>query len=149
MQGVVLRSGWGGVRKEVNAVKKSVVKIQLPLPSQRLNAHAKGNSHWAKSKATKELRSLAQAVTILELKGVTGLPWQKASLMYAFFWPDNRQRDETNYMQMLKAAVDGAVDAGLIVGDHWQVLSNRGAVSEIDRDNPRVELLFSRVDDEL
>ena len=121
------------------------VKIVLPIPGSALNAHAKGNSHWSKSKATKEQRALAYLKTKQIVSNASGAPWERASIVYAFFWPDKRRRDETNYMQMLKGAVDGIVDAGLICADDWQHLNNRGAISEVDRENPRVELLISEV----
>ena len=121
------------------------VTITLDLPDSRLHAHAKGG--WrAKRPAVKSARGLAHMIAIRD-RGAFRRP-DRATIHYAFFVPDNRQRDEANLIQMCKPYVDGLCDAGLIVGDHWQVLSTGGVSVEIDRDRPRVELTITERDDD-
>ena len=119
------------------------IKITLPLPSAKLHAHATG--HWrAKAGPTKELRELACVVTRQEISGKK-LNWQRATLEYQFFFKTNRRRDAANCVQSMKPAVDGVVDAGLLIDDCWQVLEIAGVRCSVDKANPRTELIFRRV----
>jgi hypothetical protein len=36
-------------------------------------------------------------------------------------------------------------DAGIIIGDHWQVLHTAGIECAVDRVNPRIEIVLDRV----
>jgi crossover junction endodeoxyribonuclease RusA len=115
------------------------ITITLPLPRKELNEHNKG--HWrAKTKAVRELRELAHVEAI-----AAGAPrMYHGRIYYRFYWPDNRRRDEANAIQMLKPAVDGIVDAGVVHDDSWQYLGVGGVTSEIDRENPRVEITIEQ-----
>ena len=84
----------------------------------RLHAHAKGNSHWAKSAPTKALRQLAYLLASNQPK-IKG----HAVLDVLFCVPDRRRRDVLNMAQSIKPAIDGVVECGGIEGDHWEVLS--------------------------
>jgi len=117
--------------------------IQLPFPSSKLHAHAKG--HWrGKAEATKEARTLAKltCVNALNRKDARKIEGP-VSVLYEFYVPDLRQRDEANLIQACKPYIDGIVDAGLCEGDNWQRMNIIGVSTMIDRDNPRVELHFS------
>lgn len=141
------------------AYQTETVQIELPLPEPALHAHAKG--HWrGKAAAVKAARELAFAAalgaTVDALDPVTqrwvnqrrlqrDLRWTTATLHYRFCFPDNRERDAVNYMHMCKAYIDGIVaDAGLVVKDSWQHLEIGRIDCGIDRDNPRVVLMFKR-----
>lgn len=128
----------------MDAGKRSVTVI-VPFPSSKLSAHNKG--HW-RSKATpvRQYRFQAKMATLEATGGIDQPtePIENAAVVYRFFVPDNRRRDEANMVQMVKPAIDGVVDAGLIVDDCWQHLTIAGVEVAIDRDRPRVELIFSR-----
>jgi len=118
------------------------VVITLPPPSAALHAHAKGR--WqSKSGPTRKLRQLA---CTLAKEHVTGPPWQEAAITYQFWFADFRRRDSANAIQAMKAAVDGVVDAGLIQDDDWQRLRIDGVHCGVDKENPRTELVFERVE---
>ncbi len=123
-----------------------LVRVELPMPDKRLSAHNSGD--WKRKRLPiRQQRESGYLLARQEIKKLTKaernrLPMKSSELVFYFFWPDERKRDETNYMQMLKSAVDGCVDAGLLVDDCWRNMNNRGAVSELDRENPRVELVF-------
>ena len=113
--------------------------ITLPWIDPRLHAHTSGN-RWSKSRATKELRQY----TALLAKQQRPKTISVAVVDYRFFPPDARKRDVVNMMQSTKAAIDGCVDAGIIAGDSWTELSIGRIEVSIDRENPRVELVFAK-----
>jgi len=71
-------------------------------------------------------------------------PWPKAELQATFYHKQNRRRDGVNYNQMLKAAQDGVVDAGLVIDDDAEHLSTLPPKFEIDKKFPRVEITVTR-----
>jgi len=139
------RDGEKRVTGTTRGAKTTTCAIVFAIPDKRMSAHP-NRKHWQKTIATKEQRELGYALAKQAMAEVRDTPWEPASVLFAFYWPDKRRRDEINYMQMMKGAVDGIVDAGLIAGDDWQRLQCRGAISQVDRENPRVELLFSKLE---
>jgi hypothetical protein len=113
------------------------MRIELPFPSSKLHAHAKG--HWrSKAEATKTAREIAKLASIKAAK-LSG----PVQILYEFYVPDLRQRDEANLIQACKPYIDGIVDAGVCEGDDWQRMSITGVSTVLDRDNPRVVLHFT------
>ena len=123
-----------------------MVKIVLPWIDKRLNAHNKG--HWrAKAEPTREARAKALSLaTRLIIDGAEPIK-SVASISYIFYVPNMVRRDSANMKQSCKPYVDGIVDSGLISGDHWQVLQDKGVAVIVDKLNPRVEITIERVDD--
>lgn len=119
------------------------IGITLPLPGARLHAHAKG--HWrAKASATSAARSLALSVArVKSLSPSCRRPGGRKQIDYLFFVPDRRRRDEANLVQSCKPYIDGLVDAGVLERDDWEYLHTRSIVVEVDRVDPRVELIIS------
>lgn len=118
-----------------------MIAIVLPPVDPRLHAHAKG--HWRdKAKATKQLRDLAFLLAKSKQKRIEGF----CRVHYAFFVPDKRRRDSANMVQAQKAAIDGIVEAGMIGGDHWEVLSIGSVTVHVDKVRPRVELFFEAIE---
>lgn len=112
------------------------IVLHFPRPARELHAHNKGK--WrGKATAIKARRELVAMLTQSEMKwtGFRG-GWQLARIHYRFLVPDNRKRDLANLIQQEKPTVDGIVDAGLILGDHWQVLEMGSCSAEIDRKAP-------------
>jgi hypothetical protein len=118
------------------------VEITLPLPGKSLHSHAKG--HWrAKSGATAQARREATWATKAAWSGDA---WTRATVDYFFAVPDRRRRDAANLVAACKAYVDGVIDAGLLPDDCWEMLSIGEVSVEIDRERPRVVLVFRRVE---
>ena len=46
-------------------------------------------------------------------------PYEKGELSIDFHFPNLRRRDTLNAVQGLKPAIDGLVDAGIILDDDW------------------------------
>lgn len=95
-----------------------------------------------KARAAKRYRRLAQEAA----EAIGAGPWNHATVMATFYHKTKRRRDDVNHLAMLKAAYDGVVDGGLLVDDDVEHLQTVGAVFQIDRQHPRVELLFTRLD---
>lgn len=130
---------------EVNArLDGDTFTLTLGFPPAKIMAaltpHAKG--HWrGKAAATSSLRArVAAAIHMTAPRHA----WDKAAITYRFFFPDNIRRDEANMVQRMKPVVDGLVDGGLIVGDHWQVLSTGAVESAVDKTNPRIEIVVRK-----
>jgi len=73
--------------------------------------------------------------------------WNKAVVDYQFCLANARRRDTANLIQSQKPAIDGVVDAGLIVDDDWKHLEIGSVKCEVDRKNPRVVLTFRKVEE--
>ena len=121
------------------------MKLTLPFPNMaKLNAHAKGNAHWGKSKATSAARSQALyiCVDLMNRKQVHPIAGQ-VLISYAIYVPNDRPRDTCNILQALKPTIDGIVDSGLVEGDSWQQMKLYNVSVEIDKKNPRVEITIN------
>ena len=73
--------------------------------------------------------------------------WERATVGYAFYFPDNRERDEVNYIAAMKCAIDALVKVGFLAGDNWQRLHMVEPVFGIDPETPRAMLHFERVEE--
>lgn len=127
------------------------VTITLSLPEPRLGPNhtvAGMQGRMAKARATKRYRDAAWITTVGRMPG-NGTPWEKARATLTFYVPDLRRRDIRNMEAAMKPAYDGIVDAGLIVDDDWKHLAHGETKPvEVDRDNPRVEIMVERVCDD-
>ena len=110
----------------------------------KLNAHAKGNAHWSKSKATSAARSqaLCICVDLINRKQVHPIAGQ-VLISYAIFVPNDIPRDTCNILQALKPTIDGIVESGLVEGDSWQQMKLYNVSVEIDKKNSRVEITIN------
>lgn len=122
------------------------VTIRLPWPSKKLHAHNEG--HWrSKTSAVKASRLTAKICAIGAQRHLSDRArWEKATIEYRFYVPNMLRRDEANMIQSCKPAVDGVVDSELIIGDHWTALKTGKVIVELDRENPRVELIFTEAE---
>lgn len=114
------------------------VTVILPMPDSILSGHANGNNKWKIIGLTKKMRERA----FMEGKVAMGRKetYAKATVSYRFCVKTNTRQDTENMRHRCKAYVDGLVDAGVMAGDHWQVLESGPATVEIDKENPRVEI---------
>ena len=117
------------------------VEIDLPWPGA---LSAQNRSNWrGKAKPIADLRFSAKMLA-LEATDSSRPNFERAIVHYEFFVPDDRQRDEGNLIYQCKPLIDGCVDAGIIAGDHWQVLSTGHVKTTIRKGNPGVRLTFFR-----
>jgi len=95
----------------------NIVTITLSLPPPELRSNAR--CHWAaKCRATKKYRADAYVLT-REALGTQRPMLKDATAAVYFFFADRRSRDKINLNMSLKAAIDGMVDAGLLLDDRW------------------------------
>ncbi len=120
--------------------------ITLPWINPKLHAHT-GGVMWDKIKATKAARMQAKLICrdMINRKQVHPIAG-RVLVSYTFFVPNYYRRDEANMIQSCKPAIDGIVASGLIEGDHWQAMTIYGVFTEVDKENPRVEIRISAAD---
>lgn len=116
-----------------------MISIDLPTPS----GHAHNKGHW-KAKAG-PIRAMRELACLLAKQAIAEHGKPKADLVevsYFFRVPDRRRRDAANLVQQCKPYIDGIVDSGFILGDHWEVLKIERVRVFIDKENPGVTLEF-------
>jgi len=112
--------------------------IHLPLPMPELSPNAR--CHWAtKAKITKAYSQWAWAKSLKAIGNAAPPRWKDATVECHFYFADRRHRDRDNAMASLKPAFDGLADAGVVCNDSG--LTQLPAIMDVDRVNPRVELL--------
>lgn len=95
----------------------------MPMPPRVLSPNAR--VHWAKrAQFAKEFRQLAHWKThALILRA--GPKLKAARVEYVFHFQNRRRRDVDNFSAMMKPALDGIVDAGLLADDDCVTLTAR------------------------
>ena len=107
--------------------------IVLPFPVS-VNALYNGGS------AQKRFPSKRYKAWLKEVPELEPLELTECKLEYRFYFPDNRNRDSENYT---KCVSDYLVKSRVIIDDNWHVVREMKLVPvEIDRKNPRVEVIF-------
>jgi crossover junction endodeoxyribonuclease RusA len=117
--------------------------LTLPFPDSRLLPN-KRLHYMALYKAKKEAKLHGQVAALEEMVSYevgTWEPIESCTIKYTWYPPDNRRRDEDNYVAAMKPYLDGIVKAGLLRDDSPQVIkhSERG-FGLPDKLNPRTEV---------
>jgi crossover junction endodeoxyribonuclease RusA len=125
--------------------------VVIDIPDKRLSPNkpvASRGARFGKANATKKQRTQAKKVCKVKmiLAGIHAGDWQKATMTATFYHTTNRRRDGVNSLGMLKGAVDGVIDAGLLPDDDWLHLEQMPPRFEVDKERPRVEMTFERVE---
>lgn len=123
---------------------KEEAVIILPLPPRCLSPNcpiASKRGRIMRAVAAKKQKQL----TIDAVKALCiDEPWEFATIEVVFFCKTQRRRDDVNHLAMLKSAYDGCVAGGLLIDDDREHLQTLGCRFEIDKKNPRVELILTR-----
>ena len=120
----------------------TLVTIYLPMPHKHLSPNSR--CHWAqKSKAKKEQRRWSCQLIMSEFYegSPCRAPWKTANVQITVVPPDRRRRDKDNLLASLKAAFDGAQDAGLIADDSGLTYLPI-TITEPDKDGAGVQITF-------
>lgn len=125
------------------------ITIITPMPNPDCHAHTSRSSGWKKIAATKSDRAVGFAHA-REALGTTPPPmWTRARIEYLFWFKDDHGQDLWNFAQMMKAMLDGIVDAGIITSDNHAVLRpcavDWGGYSKSE---PRVEITITPTGDD-
>lgn len=110
--------------------------ITLPLPNRNLSPNSR--VHWTiKAKHRKAARRNAAlwAFSQVGQQHFTGYRLD-------FYWPVRRRRDRDNACASAKSSLDGIADAMRQDDSEWEFDGVRFA---IDRENPRLEIVFSEI----
>ncbi len=119
--------------------------IVLPLPPRVLSPNCPTGTRggrFARARASARYKALAKsAAESLQIHS----SWERVTILATFYFKTNRRRDDVNHLAMLKAAYDGIVASGLLVDDDFTHLQTLPPKFLIDRENPRVELLITKI----
>ena len=120
----------------------SSITLVLPIPKTDQN---QGHGHWrSASKDRKDDRGCAYLVAKEALGRRRGFPWpsEEVETLVCWYHPSATFRDIWNIVACLKGTIDGCVRAGLLDDD--RELQPPRVERETDKENPRVELIFTR-----
>jgi hypothetical protein len=124
------------------------IRINLDMPHKHLSPNSR--CHWAqKAKAKKDQRDHSCYRILWALNEIAPVnthfrewvPWKTANVQIVVTPPDRRRRDKDNLLASLKAAFDGAQDAGLIADDSGLTYLPI-TIAEPDKANPGVQITF-------
>ena len=114
------------------------IGVVLPLPDRRLSPNSR--VCWqAKARSVKAYRAFS-----FSLAQRYPQRWKAASAEATFYFRDKRRRDRDNLLASLKAAFDGIAAAGVVEDD--ADLTHLPVRVEVDRENPRVEIILRRTE---
>lgn len=118
------------------------ITITLDLPDGRMSGHANGS--WRGKAALTKAQRFAACVMATATGKVPKTPWAKAVVSIRFFLGSRKRRDVLNLVNGCKPLLDGIVDAGIISDDSWEVLSVGSITCQLDKSNPRAEIVLER-----
>ena len=119
-------------------IKRFIIPVRFPSLNDYVSAE-RSQRGYAASMKKKETKRAAMAAH--------GLPTFADPVIVAFKWVEpNMRRDVDNIAFAHKFILDGLVDAGVLKGDSRKfVIGLEDDFSEIDPDNPRVEVTIYEV----
>lgn len=123
------------------------IVVTIPLPPRILSPNCPIGSfrgRMMRAAAAKKQKRLAKASAEDAMRECPG--WSRASYRAVFYFKTKRRRDDVNHLAELKAAIDGVIEAGLLPDDDREHLRVTGAEFAIDKEWPRVEIIFTKED---
>jgi len=117
------------------------VRIDIPIPPRSLSPN--GRAHWhAKGRAKRSQRDTARLTALAELGRNPQPRWHDATVSVTWYAKSARWPDADNAIGSLKGAIDGLVDAGVLIDDDrltWLPIERRK-----DAKRPRVEIEITK-----
>lgn len=116
-------------------------KLIIPgrLPSLNEYVNDQRANRYAGHKSKKVADSVVQsAITQSRLKPVQTYP----IALKITYYEKNRRRDPDNFAFAKKFILDGLQKAGIITGDGWSQIQGWEESWEVDKENPRIEVLL-------
>jgi hypothetical protein len=122
-------------RKQDKATFKNgvlIITIYMLPPSQN------EWTNWHEMKLSKEKVFWNQLIIALARNKC--LMFKNPVVKFKFYFPDNIDRDRKNY-ESWKPLMDGLTRAGIISDDNWKEIKEDPSDIEVDRANPRTEII--------
>ena len=116
------------------------VTIEVPIPPRSLSPNGRAHYH-AKGRAKRIQRDTARLAALAALGRTPQPRWEKATALVTWYAKTARWPDADNAMGSLKGAIDGMVDAGVMLDDNgltWLPIERRK-----DAKRPRVEIVIT------
>lgn len=122
------------------------ILVTLPIPSPKLSR----NYTPVSKQGVGMVRNLIKKHKLLAIDAIDQLkipntPWDKVETQETYYFKTNRRRDIRNAEALCKAYYDGFVEAGLMADDNHNILSHLPTKLDVDKDNPRVEILLTKL----
>lgn len=121
-------------------------KIVIPLKGiPSLNEHDNANraNRFSGASMKKNATNLCAAYVKQAMNKGFVIKEQPADLKIVWY-AENRRKDKDNIAFAVKYIFDGMVNAGLISNDGWQQIGDWENAFEIDKEDPRVEIIEKR-----
>lgn len=78
--------------------------------------------------------------------GYSGASISKCEVTHIVYFPTNSRHDSDNYVP--KFILDGLVESGVIVDDDSRHITKLILQCEVDKENPRTEIIINTIDEE-
>lgn len=120
-----------------------VITLDVRRPAMLANQQRRW--HWSRVRAAKRQMQTLVWATAKQLK----IPHQEHRVVVDVTWfaPDNTHRDPDGLGPFVKAALDGLVNAGVLIDDDHRYVARTSTAIEVDRRNPRIEIRISAQED--
>ena len=120
---------------------KLVIPGQLPTLNEIIN---EAKAHWNNYRVQKENSTEKVAWVAIE----AGLPRLNAVKLDITYYRKNRRHDPDNIAAAKKFILDGLVAAGVIENDGWKQVKGWTEKWEVDKKNPRTEIILIEIGEE-
>lgn len=118
--------------------EKLIITGELPGLNEII---ALSKKHWASY--ANEKRDLTQDIALLA-KSQIKKKYTKIDLSFTWYCK-NKRRDKDNIIAGQKFIIDALVEAGVIENDGWEQIGNISHSFEVNKENPRVEVIIEEV----
>lgn len=119
--------------------------ITLEPPAKFINANDRLHFH-VKNELTQAWRNAAR-IAVLTLRQPLLPKYDRAHIVVAYRFPDNRRRETSNLQPTSKAIVDGLVDAGVVPDDSDQYVVGPDNRRHIPNGSPLVTITIRPLED--
>jgi len=127
------------------AEEPRTLTVTVTGPDKWLSSNGREH-HMPRARATKEWQLISQFRTRQAMRDTSTGQMGAAELDITVHWPDKRRRDAHNTAPTWKAAIDGAVAAGLLADDsdrYLRAVTIRATVTAGTR--PRMDMTWTEV----
>lgn len=113
-----------------------MITLTLPWTTPPITSNARIDRH-TRARLTREIRQTTQTLAKAEKLSPVA---SQAVVTTTWYVPDNRIRDVGAPTPTTKAAIDGLVDAGILIADDWRHIPEERYRIALDRTHPRIEI---------